>query len=170
MSNPSTEPLRLSLAHTNPSKDPLVHPSPFLMGANPTASIVSHIIRHQYASLVRFVVATQRHTTTIPTPMAVQISRSRNDRTPVNSDHASRNGRLKVHADSAFRMAGDILAVVVHGVGTDGPALDHGTGTVGECLVELVDQVVVGVKALVVRFDAHIVAAAVDAESGRGGG
>ena len=139
------------------------------MLTNPNAREFTHPIHYQDAQLLRFVIPAQRHTATIPAPMAIQIARPRNDRTPIHADHTPRDCSLQVHADAAFLVAGDILAVVVDSRGIDGSSFDDGTGAVGQGLVEFVDQVVVRVEADVLRFDAHFVAAAVDAQGGGGG-
>ena len=120
------------------------------MRANPTAPVILNIIRLQDPHLFRLIIATKRHTPTIPTAVTIQIARARDNRAPVNIDHAPRDLPLNVQTDAAVRMTGDILAVIVDGGGTDGSALDDGTGAVGEGLVEFVDEVVVRVEAGVV--------------------
>ena len=71
--------------------------------------------------------------------MRVQIAYAFDDGSPVNGAHASRDECLQVQANAAFLMAGDVLAVIVYRGRTDGPALDDGTGAIGQGLVELVD-------------------------------
>lgn len=140
----------LALCPYRASKLRLTHPFPSLMRANPVANIATYVIHHQDPRVVRVVVPTKRHTSTIPTAMTIQIARARDERTPSNTDVAPPHRSLDGHADAAWRMAGDILAVGIYGGGIEGSALNDGTGAVGEGLVEFVHEVVVLAEAAVV--------------------